>query len=145
MAPLASPQTPLTGNYQLDATGRIATFTPAAALAESTRYTITVSGQRDLEGNTQTQSVVSNFSSDDQTAPVIDPLAIDGTSVNNSRPTIIATYNDNLTGIKTSSVVLTVDNVNVTSSASVSTSQVTLHTGNVAVVGLTHSDRSSRR
>ena len=124
VAPLGSPQAPLNGSYQLDVTGRIATFTPAAVLAESTRYTITVGGQRDLTGNTQTQSVVSNFASDDQTAPIVNPLPIDGATANNPRPTITATYQDNLAGIKTSSVVLTVDGVNVTQSASVSTSQV---------------------
>jgi hypothetical protein len=124
VAPLDSPQTPLTGNYALDATGRIVTFTPAGGFGESTRYTITVNGQRDLSGNTQTQAVASSFAADDQTAPVVDPLPIDGTTVQNLRPTITATYHDNLSGIKTSTAVLLVDGVNVTSGASVDSTQL---------------------
>jgi hypothetical protein len=124
VASLDSPQSPLTGTYALDATGRIVTFTPAGGFAESTRYTITVNGQRDLSGNTQTQAVASGFAADDQTAPVVDPLTIDGTSVQNLRPTITATYHDNLAGIKTSTVVLLVDGINVTSSASVNSAQL---------------------
>lgn len=115
----------LAGSYALSTDGRIATFTPAVALADSTRYTVTVNGQRDAAGNTQTQAFVSNFTMQDRTAPVIDPLPIDGTTVRDFTPTIIATYHDNLSGIKTSTVVLTLDNVNVTQSATVTGSQIT--------------------
>ncbi|HKU73806.1 MAG TPA: LamG-like jellyroll fold domain-containing protein [Pyrinomonadaceae bacterium] len=116
---------PLAGAYALSTDGRIATFTPAVALADSTQYTVNVNGQRDASGNTQTQAFVSNFTTQDLIAPVIDPLPIDGTTVRDFTPTIIATYHDNLSGIKTSTVVLTVDNVNVTQNASVTGSQVT--------------------
>ncbi len=115
---------PLSGAYALSTDGRIATFTPAA-LADSTHYTVTVNGQRDPSGNTQTQAFISNFTTQDLVAPVIDPLPIDGTTVRDFTPTIIATYHDNLSGIKTSTVVLTVDNVNVTQNASVTGSQIT--------------------
>jgi hypothetical protein len=124
LAPLNSPQATVTGNAALDATGRILTFTPAASLADSTRYVITVNGQRDATGNTQAQALVSNFSSHDQTAPVVDPLPIDGTTAQNVRPTITGTYNDNFSGVKTSTVVLTIDGVNVTPSASVTATQI---------------------
>jgi hypothetical protein len=128
---------PLAGSYALSSDGRVATFTPAVALADSTTYTINVNGQRDAAGNTQTQALSHNFTTVDLTAPVIDPLPIDGTTVRTFKPTIIATYHDNLSGIKTSSVVLTVDNVNVTQNASVTGSQVT-YTPSTALTGGHH-------
>lgn len=128
---------PLAGNYALSTDGRIATFTPSVALADSTQYTVTVNGQRDASGNTQTQAFVSSFTTQDLIAPVIDPLPIDGATVRDFTPTIIATYHDNLSGIKTSTVVLTVDNVNVTQNASVTGSQVT-YTPGTALTGGPH-------
>ena len=128
---------PLVGSYALSTDGRVATFTPAVALAESTHYTVNVNGQRDASGNTQTQAFISSFTTQDRTAPVVDPLPIDGTTVRDFTPTITATYHDNLSGIKTSSVVLTVDNVNVTQNASVTGSQVT-YTPSTALTGGHH-------
>ncbi len=128
---------PLAGNYALSTDGRIATFTPAVALADSTHYTVTVNGQRDAAGNTQTQAFVSSFTIQDRTAPVVDPLPIDGTIVRDFTPTIIATYHDNLSGINTSTVVITVDNVNVTQNASVTGSQVS-YTPSTALAGGQH-------
>ena len=124
VASLDAPQTPLAGNYALDATGRIATFTPNVVFADSTRYTITVNGQRDPSGNIQTQATSSTFSTQDRVAPIVDPLPIDGTTVRQYKPPITATYHDDLSGIKTSTVVLTVDNVNVTAGATVTGSQL---------------------
>ncbi|HBB87753.1 MAG TPA: hypothetical protein DC047_09075, partial [Blastocatellia bacterium] len=118
------PQTLLAGTYALDTAKRVATFTPSGAFADSARYTVTVNGQRDAGGNTQAQVFVSTFSTQDRIAPVIDPLPIDGTIVRQYKPTITATYHDNLSGIKTSSVVLTLDNIVVTQNATVTGSQV---------------------
>ncbi|HEY0407421.1 MAG TPA: LamG-like jellyroll fold domain-containing protein, partial [Pyrinomonadaceae bacterium] len=120
-----APGAPLAGAYVLDTTGRIATFTPAGGLSESSAYTVTVNGQRDPSGNVQTQPAVNTFTTLDRTAPVVDPLPIDGTRIRAYRPTITATYHDNLSGIKTSSLILKLDNVNVTASAIVTGSQVT--------------------
>src|SRR6185369_15477065 len=127
----------LAGTHALSTDGRVATFTPAVALADSTHYTVNVNGQRDAAGNTQTQAFVSSFTTQDRTAPVVDPLAIDGTTVRDFTPTIIATYHDNLSGIKTSTVVLTLDNVNVTQSASVTGSQLTF-TPTTSLAGGSH-------
>ncbi len=118
------PQTPLAGNYALDGAARVATFTPTGGFNESTRYTVTVNGQRDPGGNTQTQAFLSTFATQDRMTPVVDPLPIDGTTVRVFKPTITATYHDNLSGIQTSSVVLTLDNQNVTPNAIVTGSQV---------------------
>ncbi|HEY0730158.1 MAG TPA: carboxypeptidase regulatory-like domain-containing protein, partial [Pyrinomonadaceae bacterium] len=56
----------LAGNYVLSADGRVATFTPAVALSDSTAYTVNINGQRDAAGNTQTQAVVTNFVTQDR-------------------------------------------------------------------------------
>ncbi|MDX6694607.1 MAG: large repetitive protein [Blastocatellia bacterium] len=120
-----APDAPLAGVYSLDPTARIATFIPAGGLSESSAYTVTVNGQRDASGNVQTQPAINTFTTLDRSAPVVDPLPIDGTRIRAYRPTITATYHDNLSGIKTSSVVLKLDNVNVTAGAVVTGSQVT--------------------
>jgi len=118
------PDVPLTGSYELDAGGIVATFRPTGGLNESTRYTINVNGQRDASGNVQTQAFVTLFTTQDRTAPVIDPLPIDGTRVRVFKPTITATYHDNISGIKTSSVIFTLDGINVTQNAIVTGSLV---------------------
>jgi hypothetical protein len=113
------------------------TFTPAVPLADSTHYTVTVNGQRDAAGNTQTQAFVSTFTIQDRTAPDYRSVADRRHSVRVFKPTIIATYHDNLSGIKTNTVVLTVDGVNVTQNASVTGSQVT-YTPSTALTGGHH-------
>ncbi|HTG86769.1 MAG TPA: Ig-like domain-containing protein, partial [Pyrinomonadaceae bacterium] len=128
---------PLPGSYTLSTDNRVVTFTPPAPLADSTHYTITVNGQRDAAGNTQTQAFVSSFTTQDRTAPIVDPLPIDGTIKRVFKPTIIATYHDNLSGIKTNTVVLTVDGVNVTQNASVTGSQVS-YTPSIPLAGGHH-------
>jgi hypothetical protein len=49
---LAAGTTTVTGGTTYDSATRTATFTPSAALAASTSYTATVSGAKDLAGNT---------------------------------------------------------------------------------------------
>lgn len=51
---LAAGTSPVTGATAYDAASRTATFTPGAALAAATTYTATVSGAKDLAGNTMT-------------------------------------------------------------------------------------------
>jgi hypothetical protein len=133
-----APGTPLAGTFERDATGRIVTFRPGAALTDSSRYTVTVNGQRDPSGNVQTQTYTSVFTTHDSTAPVVDPLPVDGTSVRNYKPTITATYHDNVSGINTASVVLTLDNTNVTTHATVTGNQVT-YTPPASLSGGSHS------
>jgi hypothetical protein len=132
-----APGVPLAGAFERDATGRIVTFRPGAALTDSSRYTVTVNGQRDPSGNVQTQAYTSVFTTHDSTAPVVDPLPIDGTSVRNYKPTITATYHDNVSGINTASVVLTLDNTNVTTHATVTGNQVT-YTPQASLSGGSH-------
>jgi len=49
------------GSVTCDAANRLATFTPSAALASQTLYTITVAGVKDLAGNTMTAAFTSTF------------------------------------------------------------------------------------
>ncbi|MFN0124808.1 MAG: carboxypeptidase regulatory-like domain-containing protein, partial [Blastocatellia bacterium] len=110
---------PVAGVVSLDDTARILTFTPAATLTESTRYTISVNGQKDASGNAQTTAATASFTTRDLTPPVIDPLAIDGLRVQTFAPAITAAYRDNLSGVNPLSAVLTLDGVNVTATATV--------------------------
>jgi hypothetical protein len=112
----ATPE-PVAGTRTLDESGRVLTFRASGGLAESRRYTVTVTGQRDAAGNAQAAAASSTFTTLDRTAPVVDPLPIDGTSVRTFRPVITATYHDDATGIKTDTVVLVVDGQNVTAQA----------------------------
>jgi hypothetical protein len=77
-----------------------------------------------LTGNTQTQTFSSSFASDDQTAPIIDPLSIDGTSVQNVRRRLRPPITTTCQGFKTSTVVLMLDGANVTAGASVGSAQI---------------------
>jgi hypothetical protein len=113
------------GASTLAADGRSITFHPAAALEEGTRYTVVVTGQRDASGNTQTAGFTSIFSTVDQSPPVIDPLPINGQRVRSFRPVITATYRDNLSGVKVSSVVLRLDGADVTAGATVTGTSLT--------------------
>ncbi|WP_131740499.1 DUF4082 domain-containing protein [Actinomadura roseirufa] len=49
------------GTTTLDASGRVLTFAPSAGLAAATRYTASVSGAKDIAGNTQTGTVQWSF------------------------------------------------------------------------------------
>ena len=51
---LSGPGGSVSGNVSYDSTSRKTTFTPGAALAASTTYTVNVSGAKDLAGNTMT-------------------------------------------------------------------------------------------
>ena len=58
---MAAGATPVAGKVTCDAANRVATFTPSAALAGQTLYTVTVSGVKDLAGNTMTAAFTSTF------------------------------------------------------------------------------------
>ncbi|HVF42305.1 MAG TPA: LamG-like jellyroll fold domain-containing protein, partial [Pyrinomonadaceae bacterium] len=110
---------PVAGTYTRGADLRSITLKPSAPLAEGSRYNVSAAGQRDAAGNAQAGGFTSSFTTLDQTPPVIDPLPIDGKRVRTFRPVVTATYRDNLSGVKTSTVVLTLDGANVTAGASV--------------------------
>lgn len=112
------------GMLALDNTGRIITFAPDNSLSESTVYTVTVNGLRDLAGNVQTQAFTSNFTTVDSTPPTINPLEIDGDDITVPRPPIIAYYQDNSSGVNPASVVLTIDGVQITSGLNASSQSV---------------------
>ncbi|MEU5878044.1 DUF4082 domain-containing protein [Spirillospora sp. NPDC047279] len=52
---------PVAGGAVLDATGRILTFTPSSGLATATSYTASVSGARDIAGNTMSGTTTWSF------------------------------------------------------------------------------------
>lgn len=58
---VAAGATPVAGSVTCDAVNRVATFTPSAALASQTLYTVTVAGVKDLAGNTMTAAFTSTF------------------------------------------------------------------------------------
>jgi Bacterial Ig-like domain len=58
---VAAGATPVAGSVTCDAANRVATFTPSAALASQTLYTVTVAGVKDLAGNTMTAAFTSTF------------------------------------------------------------------------------------
>lgn len=53
--------TTVAGSSSLDPSGRVLTFTPAAALAAATRYTVSVSGAKDVAGNTMSGTTTWSF------------------------------------------------------------------------------------
>lgn len=58
---VAAGVTPVAGSVTCDTANRVATFTPSAALASQTLYTITVAGVKDLAGNSMTAAFTSTF------------------------------------------------------------------------------------
>ncbi|MDT7780154.1 MAG: large repetitive protein [Acidobacteriota bacterium] len=91
-----TPSSPVAGTVSLDATGKVATFTPSQPLAESTRYTVSVTGQSDAAGNAQASLVNSNFSSFNPAPTVSVTSPAEGQQVaENQHITITADASDN--------------------------------------------------
>ena len=90
--------TPVTGVVTLDGTGRIATFTPAAALALSTTYSATVTtGAQDPLGNALVSNFVWSFATATQACQPPVPLGsaanfdvVAASTITNTGPTTIA-------------------------------------------------------
>jgi hypothetical protein len=87
----------VTGAVTLDGTGKIATFTPAAALALNTTYTATITtGAQDLTGNPLAADYVWSFNTATLACQMAVPLgsaatfeALAGSTVTNTGPTVI--------------------------------------------------------
>lgn len=132
----SEPLTTVAGAVSLDASGRMATFRASAPLAESTKYTVRVTGQQDQFGNTQVSAFTSSFTTIDRTPPVIDPLAIDQTTQATKTPTISATYRDDSSGINLPSIILKLDGINITSAATVTATSLTFQPSAPLAVGV---------
>ncbi len=92
-------------------------YTPTSPLIDGLHIlSITVS---DNAGNQATETI--NFTiSTDQTPPTISNIApANGTTVLISQPALSAAFSDDASGINTNSVVITLDNVNITSQAAI--------------------------
>jgi hypothetical protein len=63
--------TNVAGTLAYNPTTRVATFTPTAPLAQSTSYTFTVTGVRDLQNNAMPAASVTTFTTGDLTAPTV--------------------------------------------------------------------------
>ncbi len=114
---VSSTQGNISGTATLDQTGKIITFVPSGLL-ESTNYSVSVSGLKDLVGNTQTQTFTSSFQTRDFTPPIIYPISVDGATLNTRRPSFSIIFNDNISGINPNSVKLYLDDVQVTTGIS---------------------------
>ncbi len=93
----------------LSESGVIISAQPAALLAESTRYRIEVTAQKDLAGNIQSALYTSSFSTVDRTKPVIDSVSVEGKMLFTVTPYITVLYHDVGSGIDTTSLVLRLD------------------------------------
>lgn len=119
LAPDDNPTQFISLTASLSGNSRTITAQPTADLADSTRFVVTVTGQRDGTGNTQTTTFTSRFRTLDQTPPVINPLPIDGTVQFTLQPFISATFFDNLSGIDTNEVVFTLDGLTITTGVNI--------------------------
>lgn len=72
---LSGPAGSITSLVSLSTDQRVATVTPLAPLAEQTRYTLRVSGVRDLVGKTMKTAHVLNFTTVDLTPPSVTELS----------------------------------------------------------------------
>ncbi len=105
-----SQTSPENGTYSLSEDGKTITFTPAG-LATDKHYVVSVNGQKDLRGNTQTQVYSSVFTTIDTIAPAISEFkingraAVNGMTISTPRPTFDVYYEDEL-GIDTDNVKL---------------------------------------
>ena len=112
------------------------TYTANVPLLEGSN-TITATAT-DLAGNTGTATDSINLDTGVPTITSVSPA--DGSYVNNNKPTISATLGDDNSGIDTSSVTISVNGVDVTSSESITTTSVSytpgsaLSEGNISVV-----------
>ncbi len=102
----------VTGTVALDASGKVATFTPSANLSSFTNYTLTVTnGVKDAAGNAMTSSYTSTFRtiSADTTPPtvtVISPIA--GATGVDSGSAITATFSEAMTAATISTTTFSV-------------------------------------
>ncbi|RPJ61419.1 MAG: hypothetical protein EHM23_06995, partial [Acidobacteria bacterium] len=104
----------------LGESGLVITAQPSVPLAESTRYWIEVTAQKDLAGNMQPAVRSSFFSTVDQTKPVVNMDSIEGQVLFTTTPRLSVDYQDNFSGIDATSLVLRLDGQDIKASAYVS-------------------------
>jgi hypothetical protein len=73
---LAAGSTSVPGTVSYNSSSNTATFTPTAALASGTSYTATVSGTKDIAGNTMTGSTTWTFKTAAASSPGVCPCSI---------------------------------------------------------------------
>jgi hypothetical protein len=115
---------PTVGGSYLWTSSTVCVFTPTSSLPYGTEYSVSVNaGLKDLAGNA-VQAFTSIFTSEaqpDTTNPVISAIAPeDGALVTTSSPTISASFSDDVSGVNSNSASIKVDDVDITSSATVS-------------------------
>lgn len=109
VATSAAPTVPIPGSVSLEASGTALRFAPSSALADSTIYTVRVTGQRDPSGNTASAVTTSTFVSLDVTPPVVAPFLSDGHTFYTQTVSIGTTYQDESSGIDLATLVVTLD------------------------------------
>ncbi|RPJ80717.1 MAG: hypothetical protein EHM18_18055, partial [Acidobacteria bacterium] len=103
----------------LSESGTTVTAQPSVPLAESTRYKIEVTSQKDVAGNMQPARYTSTFSTVDRTKPVIDSVSVEGQLLFTKTPLIVVGFHDDFSGIDTASIVLRLDGQDIRAGANV--------------------------
>lgn len=110
VAPQTAPGSFVGGNYNINPNRKTVIFTPSVLVA-NVRYKVTVNGQKDLFGNTQTNAVTSLFTTIDNNPPALYDFTIDnqilveGLIIENQRPRFYIYYSDDI-GINTAATKL---------------------------------------
>jgi hypothetical protein len=87
----------------------VATFTPAAPLADNAVYSVVVNGATDVSGNQQTTAFAFTFSTLDTVAPVLTLQMPTGAWVTSARPYIQILATDNASGADIQTGALSID------------------------------------
>ena len=110
LAPATSPGNVVSGNFNISPDRKTITFTPSA-LVPNLRYQITVTGQKDLFGNTQSNVFTSTFTTIDNSPPALydflidSQIVVEGLVIENQRPRFYIGYTDDI-GINTAATKL---------------------------------------
>lgn len=108
---LTGPSGPVTGATTQTAP-TIATFVPAAPLADNARYTVRIVGARDSVGNVQTSPHVTSFATVDTVAPLVTPNAPASAAWTvDNRPVLSAVLLDTVSGTAPASGTVHLDGV----------------------------------
>ena len=100
--------TNVAGTLTYNATTRVATFTPAAPLAQTTSYTFTVTGVRDLQNNAMASASVTTFTTGDLTAPTVTAVLPANNATAGRNSTVQITFSEAMdqTTINSTNIVL---------------------------------------
>ena len=111
------------GTTSLDASGRVATFEPAAAVIDNASYSVQVYNARDLSGNVQGGVHSWSFATRDTQPPTLTLVSPIGTSFVR-RPQISVEWADALSGVDLATARLRLDGVDVVPTTSVISNQM---------------------